>query len=206
MPSHFIILSSGCSGSSLLHGFLKAHPDTAMEFERQESTIGKSIEYWKQQARMAEADGEVYGNKIVIEQVLLTGMPYTFDANYGWHEADLFAILGQTDFKVIWNTRCRDDFIDSWNRRMKPTVSKEVLTERWHRSDMLAYSMQLLWPDRVCINSFEQLVYTPETVLKGLCEFLDIPYREEILIEGPRQVVPPHYQYGKLVKEKAGVV
>lgn len=192
---HFLIISNGFSGSSLLHSCFNVSSQTSMQFEKQEKTISKSIQTWNNQSKQAEQQNRIYGNKIILDQILYNNWPeqYRFEERWGWQDIDLLKLI-DTGFKIIWNVRNLNKYIDSFNRRMNPKISKDKLQAFWIRTFNIYKKLEQLIPDRIILNRFERLVKHPELTMQILYNFIGLDFDWELIRQAPQKVVIDSYK------------
>ena len=194
----FLIMGNGLSGSTLLQSTLNQHPGCEVFFEYiAKGSFDTAMKSWIDISRQTEKTGQLWGNKVALDKVLHNeDWPdqYGFNRQWGWTDIDWHRVIDE--FKVIWNVRAINGYIRSAQNRMNPPMSKEVLTEFWHRCQSMFFEAFNIDPTRVILVQYEQLVLRPESEAKRICSFLEIDYDPVMIENGPRKVAVAGYRHG----------
>lgn len=103
------------------------------------------------------------------------------------HRMIPFLISAFPDAKFVFQVRDPRDFLVSALKRRKGPLGNKFGSVReavniW-REDNLAglNALALLGPERVHLVRYEDLIRDPETILRGICQFADLPFAAEML-------------------------
>ncbi|MFD0931996.1 sulfotransferase family protein [Psychroflexus salinarum] len=66
------------------------------------------------------------------------------------------------------------------------------LSQLWIEYTAAFFAVQRLYPNRVCLIKYEDIIKTPSTQVKKLCDFIEIEYRNSLLEEGSGFKVPDY--------------
>ena len=161
--NHFIILTLGKSGSSLLHSLINQHSLTEVWCEN------SHFKDWEPAQRKAEEAGKIWGNKALTTQFRKHSKPEDIDRWLG-------------DLKIIDNRRSLNGFLQCCEK-VDSNFSKSYYVDMWHSSNEFV--------DKVTEGAivhpvqFEELLTDPTNIAEGICEFLEIPFEPEIVTNAP---------------------
>ena len=207
----FLIIGAGRGGTSLLAGLLDYHPKLEVGFELYASAylMGNKLPYdgpklFQERAKtFAEAckrhgnnHPEVYwGNKITTEQF------YCLDADTKTYNAkqpdvlDAFFNKYLKRTKVVFVLRDGRACINSKiNRTGQPL---ELACDRWQYSVQCYKFFKTRHSNNICIR-FEDLLLKPKETLTSICDFLNVPYTDEMLKGTGNDKMLTDYQSDKL--------
>ena len=98
-----------------------------------------------------------------------------------------FLITAFPDAKFVFQVRDPRDFLVSALKRRKGPLGNKFGSVReavnvW-REDNLAglNALALLGPEKVHLVRYEDLIRDPDTILRGICQFADLPFAQEML-------------------------
>ena len=211
----FLIVGAGRGGTSLLAGLLDYHPDLEVGFELYASAylMGNKLPYsgpkllQKRAKTFADAckrhaknhSQAPWGNKITTEQI------YALEADALANNPNSPDVLN-TLFnkylkrrKVVFILRDGRACINSKiNRTGQPM---DLASERWQYSVKCYRFFQTGHAYNVCVR-FEDLLLKPTETLTRICDFLEIPYTDEMLKGTGNDKMLADYQSDKLDTSK----
>lgn len=165
---HFFVLGNGGGGTSLLRGLLNAHPQAVCLFEhwsRPKEATGPQRERWRELAGAAESEGRTWGNKVPLEQFFTNG----------WEDRQIAELID--DFYIVFLRR-------RFSKYCKSRARMTLYREYWERAGKIYDAMREAAPARIIQVAFEDLLLRTETELYRICDFLDLPYYEQVMLRG----------------------
>lgn len=216
---NFLILGAGRGGTSLLAGLLDYHPELEVGFEHASiaTLMGKSISVHDTRIFSQRVEAFVdackekagqnsntrWGNKITTEQ--LFGLEDHNVAN-PTSEVDVFDSFFNhylKDQAVVFILRDGRTCINSKVRRTGQSI--ELACRRWQYSVDCYKFLRTRHNNNICVR-FEDLVQDSEPTLSEICDFLGIPYREEMLAGTTNKKMLPEYQSGFIDRSKTELI
>ena len=206
----FHIVGVGRGGTSLLAGLLDYHSGLKVGFElyavdylmgKKLPCQGSKLFHKRVKAYLHACNKEakhsphvLWGNKITTEQVF--GLE---DHNLGNPGAriDVLDTFFNTYLKgnaIIFILRDGRTCINSKVQRTGQPIEKAC--ERWQYSVKCYKFFKTCHENNICVR-FEDLLLHPRTALINICNFLKVPYQEEMLKGTMNKMVPPEYQQNK---------
>lgn len=105
--------------------------------------------------------------------------------------------LGIPTLKVIAIIREGNDSVHSMMVRGKTHFKKAA--RRWAEAIETIYTIKTMWPDRILVLTFENVVLDPRSSIQRACDFLGIQF-EERMLRGHE--LNPYYPEAELLAEK----
>jgi hypothetical protein len=214
----FLVVGAGRGGTSLLAGLLDCHPALEVGFEHASvatlmgaevpgldpGTFERRVDAFVDACRREAArhPDQRWGNKITTEQV--HGLEDHNRANPAapLDVLDAFFNRRLAGVKVVFILRDGRSCVASKVRRTGQPLA--LACERWRYSVRCHDFFRERHPDNLRLR-FEDLVARPEETLGGVCAYLGVPWRPEML-EGVRNhKMLPEYRSGGLDVSKTRV-
>jgi hypothetical protein len=215
----FLIVGAGRGGTSLIAALLDTHSELEVGCERhsQDCLMGRALsgpgrdDFHERvsaflSACNADALGSVrrfWGNKITTEQIF--GLEDHNVAN-PCSRIDILDAFFNDYFrhhKIVFILRDGRACVTSKVRRAGRSF--EGACKRW-RYCVACYRFLLeRHANSLCIR-FEDLLHEPEATLKSVCDFLAVPYRNEMLAGVGSAKLRPEYRNDKLDTTKANAI
>lgn len=204
----FHIIGAGRGGTSLLAGLVDTHPglrvlmekysmaylvgrvrtqaeEAATETERTRIRVGNFLEACREEA--AASPHLMFGHKTTTEQIRALSFPPLSGAALGADavEQSTDTVARQfaqsiSESKVIFIMRDGRSCVRSKIRRAGRTTENAVLA--WRYSVRAFHALREACPDFHWMK-FESLLEAPESVLRGVCDFLQIEY-DPVMLKG----------------------
>ena len=187
----FLIVGAGRGGTSLLAGLLDYHSGLEVGFELYSVAylMGKELPYqgsglFHKRARAFVSDcrqeanrypGVLWGNKITTEQV------------FGLEDHNLANPESKIDVLHM--------FLNSKVQRTGQPI--EEACKRWQFSVKCYRFFKTHHSNNICVR-FEDILCHPQTTLTQICDFLAVPYQEEMLKGSANTKKLPEYRHNKL--------
>ena len=202
----FLIVGAGRSGTSLLAGLLDFHPDLTVALELYSKTylMGNGLDcqgpdLFDQRAKafvaacqnVANRQPDKWGNKITTEQLFCLEDHNVLNPTAQIDVLDAFFNNYLKNVKIIFILRDGRTCINSKVRRTGKTI--EQAAKRWQYSVMCYRFFKTRHSNNVCVR-FEDLLADPEKTLTGICDFLDVPYRDAMLRGTNNEKLPADYR------------
>ena len=215
----FLIVGAGRGGTSLLAGLLDYHSSLEVGFERFSAAylMGRELPHRgaamfdeRVDAFLAACGNEagrypdkLWGNKITTEQILgledhnLTNPGATIDI------LDSLFNRRLKDQSVIFVLRDGRACVDSKVRRTGQPM--EDACKKWQFSVKCYKFFSTRHQNNICVR-FEDLLLEPEATLTSICDFLEIPYQEEMLSGVANTKMRPEYRNTRIDPRKVDPV
>ena len=211
----FLIVGAGRGGTSLLAGLLDYHPGLEVGFELYASAylMGNKLPYsgpkllQKRAKTFADAcklhsknhSQAPWGNKITTEQIYALDTDVRSQVNGDVDVLDTLFNKYLKKRKVVFILRDGRACINSKVKRTGQPL--ELACERWQYSVECYRFFQTRHAYNVCIK-FEDLLLEPRKTLTRVCDFLDIPYTDDMLKGTGNEKMLTDYQSDKLDTSK----
>jgi hypothetical protein len=215
----FLIVGAGRGGTSLLAALLDAHPDLEVGFERHaiDHLMGRTLAGPRRDdlrhrievfvsacnADALRSDRPIWGNKITTEQI--QGLEDHNRADPGGREDVLRVFF--TDYlqhlKLVFILRDGRACVQSKVRRAGR--SYELACARWRYSVQCYRFLRQERPDALLLR-FEDLLQAPSAALGRICDYLGVPFREEMLGGVRSDKLRPEYRNERIDSAKAVAV
>ena len=211
----FLIIGAGRGGTSLLAGLLDYHPRLEVGFELFASAylMGHKLPYsgpkiFQKRAKsfasacqsQAKQNLAAYwGNKITTEQFYCLEADTLANGVENIDVLDVFFKKYLKKVKVVFVLRDGRACINSKVNRTDLTI--EQASERWQYSVSCYKYFQTRHANNICVR-FEDLLLKPKETLTGICEFLNVPYTDEMLKGTGNDKMLTDYQSDKLDTSK----
>jgi len=207
----FLVVGAGRGGTSLLAGLLDYHPSLEIGFELFSVAylMGKQLRHQSSaifNERVAafisacrdesiRYPEKLWGNKITTEQIF--GLE---DHNLANPEAtidilDSFFNRRLSDQSIIFVLRDGRACVNS--KVLRTGQPMEAACKKWQFSVKCYKFFKTQHRNNICIR-FEDLLLDPEATLTSICNFLKIPYQEEMLRGVGNRKMRPEYQNTKI--------
>ena len=207
----FLIVGAGRGGTSLLAGLLDYHSELSVGFELHSVAylMGKELPHHGPEIFHRRATAFIsacietashypdvlWGNKITTEQIFgledhnLVNPQLEKDILHAFFNVYLKGI------KIIFILRDGRTCVNSKVNRTGQPI--ELACERWLYSVKCYKFFCSQHANNICIK-FEDLLVHPQTTLTDICDFLEIPFQQEMLNGVRNKKLMPEYQYEKL--------
>ena len=206
----FHIIGVGRGGTSLLAGLIDYHSGLKVGFERYaiEYLMGRGISYQGPKLLHKRAKAYVSACKKVAKQCpnVLWGNKITTEQIFGLEDHNVSNPKTKIDvLDVFFNTYLKGNAIIYILRDGRTCINSKVqrtgqpiekACERWQYSVTCYKFFKTCHENNICVR-FEDLLLHPRTTLTDICNFLKVPYQEEILRGTMNKMIPPEYQQNK---------
>ena len=211
----FVIVGAGRGGTSLLAGLLDFHSSLEVGFElfsaaclmgrkiahQSPAIFGERVDAFMTActAEAARYPGKLWGNKITTEQIhgLEDHNTANPDARIDVLDSLFNARMGNQ--AVIFILRDGRACVNS--KAQRTGQSLETACKRWQYSVECYRFFRTRHRDNVCVR-FEDLLTDPRATLTSVCDFLKIPYEEQMLNGVANRKMRPEYQSSKIDESK----
>ena len=185
---NILILGAPRSGTSLLASMLSKHTDASILYEDyrlahtriiakkligNKLCIPSQIEVTKKRKRL----------KSMIINFLLEFKPLSQAFRKYRYPLSYYSIndyLQLNGIRIVIILRNGNDVIDS-NMRRGSDVSFKYASYWWKRAIDITYELWLMYPDKVYLVEFDDLVTNPMETIQGLSEFIGLDFQSEML-------------------------
>lgn len=206
-----LVIGPGRGGTSLVASLLDAHPKLNIGLEEfafdyllgksltaeEDSLEGRVEGFVKNCRKMAEAGKVTWGNKITTEQLEhLLETASREEVN----QTVLREIIGRK--KVIFVLRDGRSTVHS--KMIRASHSYEEALARWKNSVDWLKLLKKNAPSFYSLR-FEELLLRPEEQLRALCQYLNLPYAEEMMQGTESQKMLAEYRQKALDRQKAQI-
>lgn len=217
----FLVLGAGRGGTSLIAGLLDYHSELTVAYElcalaylngeelpyRGHDLFGKRVQSFIagcQNAANQRAD-ILWGNKITTEQLFGLEDHNVLNPDLKIDVLDEFFNNHLKNVKVIFILRDGRTCINSKIQRTGQPIEKAA--ERWKYSVTCYRFFKTRHSNNICIR-FEDMLFHPEKTLTQICDFLNVPYQDAMLLGTNNKKMLPEYRQNKfdLTKTKSIVL
>jgi len=214
----FHVVGAGRGGTSLLAGLLDYYSGLEVGFELYavDYLMGKKLPYQgselfhkraeayvtacKQQAN--QHPNVLWGNKITTEQIFGLEDHNLANPKLKIDVLNMFFNNYLEDTPTIFVLRDGRTCINSKIQRTGQSIEKAC--ERWQYSVLCYKFFKTCHTNNICVR-YEDILFNPQATLIKICDFLKIPYQEEMLNGTHNKKMLPEYQNNKfdLAKTKS---
>jgi len=207
----FLIVGAGRGGTSLLAGLLDYHSGLEVGFELYsvQYLMGEGLPYQGSKLfhkrattfvsackrKASRYRGVLWGNKITTEQVFGLEDHNLANPASKIDVLDMFFNRYLRGKAVVFVLRDGRTCINSKVQRTGQPI--EEACERWQFSVKCYRFFKTRHSNNICVR-FEDILCHPQTTLSQICDFLGVPYQEEMLKGTANRKKLPEYQHSQL--------
>lgn len=193
---HVLLIGAPRSGTTLLGTMIGSHSDVGMVNEDVDiralgRVLGKRLTGVKlcvpNQIRLAKKN--FFGSHILKKCSMIAESPKSC--------LSIKEYLSKPNLKVVGVVRNGNDSVRSMMVRGKSKFKKAA--RRWSEAIETIYTIKKMYPDRILVVTFEDLVLAPGVTMLRICDFLGLAF-EDRMLEGHK--LNPYYPEPRLDPDK----